>query len=185
MTKSYCNERGFTLTETLAGLGIAAIALGLAAPSLEALTSSNRQALSVNQLVTTMHLARSEAVTRNARVTVCASRDGEECDGEWHDGWIAFLDTDADAKHGEQEELLERVDALNDLQLRSAQFEHAFSYASGGRITGAGMTSSTGEFAFCESGAPLAKRVVIVRGTGLPALSDRGRDGESVRCLAT
>jgi Tfp pilus assembly protein FimT len=37
-----------------------------------------------------MHLARSEAVTRNARVAVCASDDGERCGDEpWERGWIA------------------------------------------------------------------------------------------------
>ena len=96
-TTSRAGQRGFTLGETLTALAVVGIGLSMATPGLQTLTRNNRQAVSVNQLVSTMHLARSEAAMRNARVTVCASSDGARCDGQpWEQGWITFLDTDGD-----------------------------------------------------------------------------------------
>ena len=176
-------QHGFTLSETLTALAVAGISLSLAAPSLQSLAMRNQQATSVNQLVATMHLARSEAVLRNALVAVCASAGGERCDGSaWENGWIAFVDTDANQQRAEAEALLERVTALRGLQLRSAEFERAFTYAPNGRVSVAGSGESTGEFAFCELGADSVSRVLVVRASGIPALIDRHRDGSITGC---
>jgi type IV fimbrial biogenesis protein FimT len=175
-------QRGFTLSETLMTLGAAVIALGMAGPSLTALVRSNGQATSVNQLVSTMHLARSSAITRNALVSVCASRDGDACSGDWHDGWIAFVDSDADQARDDGEILLDRIAALEGIELDSAEFRRAFSYRANGRVAGDGLTASAGEFSFCAPGETLAARVVVLGPNGLPALSTEGRDGSPVAC---
>ncbi len=176
-------QRGFTLGETLTALAVAGIGLALAVPGLQSLTSSNHQAAAVNQLVSTMHLARSEAVTRNARVAVCASDDGEHCGARhWEQGWITYLDENGSGEREPSEALLDQVAGLAGQELSSAEFESAFSYRSNGRIMSASPEQSTGEFAFCETGADSAARVVIVRANGLPALSDRSRDGSMAGC---
>jgi len=166
------SQRGFTLAETLTALAIVGLGLFLAVPGLDSLARSSRLAESVNQLVTTMHLARSEAVTRNARVTVCASGDGAHCEGQaWEQGWIAFLDADADAEHGPAEEVLDRVAGLTGTTVRSAEFPGAFSFQPTGRVTTAGQDTASGRFAFCEPQAREAARLVILRANGLPTLS--------------
>jgi type IV fimbrial biogenesis protein FimT len=174
-------QRGFTLGEILATLGIAAITLAMAIPSLDVLARGNAEANAVNRLVASLHAARSEAITRNTRVTVCASRDLEGCAGEWHDGWIVFLDANGDHARTDGEMLLEQVTALDGLALHSVQFERSLSYAANGRIdveAGAG----TGEFAFCAPGDERAGKIVVVRASGLPRLSAAGRDGNAVPC---
>ena len=177
------SQRGFTLGETLTALAIVGIGVSLAAPGLQSVTRSNRQAVSVNQLVATMHIARSEAVTRNAPVGVCASSNGTRCDGTaWEQGWIAFLDTDGNADRAPSEALLDQVPGLTGMQVRSAEFERAFTYRPNGRAAATGQDASTGEFSFCEPGADTAARVVIVRANGLPALSDKRRDGSAASC---
>jgi type IV fimbrial biogenesis protein FimT len=182
-TTANIRQRGFTLGETLASLAVVGLGLALATPGLKALSGSNRQAASVNQLVATMHLARSEAITRNARVTVCASSDGEVCDStSWDKGWIAFLDANADQDRDATEQILEQVPALAGLQVRSAEFERAFSYRPNGRAVGNGPDDMTGSFSFCEPGADQATRVVIVRANGLPALVEAGAAGSAARC---
>lgn len=176
-------QHGFTLSETLAALAVVGIGLSLAAPGLQSLTSSNQQAVSVNQLVSTMHLARSEAVMRNRPVTVCASSDGDRCDAQpWQQGWIAFLDGDANGQHDAAEALLDQVPGLQGYELTSNEFVRSFSYRPNGRVMGAAPEDSTGEFAFCEPGADTARRVVIVRANGLPTLSERRRDGSLATC---
>ena len=176
-------QRGFTLGETLTTLAIAGIGLSLAAPGLQSVTRSNQQAVSVNELVATLHIARSEAVTRNAPVTICASSAGLRCDGDtWEQGWIAFVEDDADADHSPSELLLNQVPGLTDMQLRSTEFERALTYGPNGRVLTAAHDAGTGEFSFCEPGADTAAKVVIVRANGLPTLSDRRRDGSAAAC---
>ena len=72
-------QRGFSLGEILATLGVAAVSLSLVVPSLDSVTRSNRRASAINELVATLHVARSEAITRNASVVVCPSQDGQTC----------------------------------------------------------------------------------------------------------
>jgi type IV fimbrial biogenesis protein FimT len=67
--------------------------LGLGVPSFINVTRNNRLATQANELVTALSLARSEANKRGLPVSVCASSSGAECDGEWTDGWIVFVDT--------------------------------------------------------------------------------------------
>lgn len=177
-------QRGFTLGETLAALAVAGIGLSLAVPGLQALSRGNAQATAVNQLVTTLHLARSEAVMRNGRVAVCASASGNGCDGRgWSDGWIAFLDGDGDLQRGPAEDLLDHVPAIG-LALNSAGFGAALSFGADGRASDAARQPASGEFAFCDTGAATAARVVILRTNGLPTLAQRGRDGAPVACPA-
>lgn len=177
------HQLGFTLTEMLAAVAVMGIGLSLAAPGMDALVRGNRQASAVNDLVATMHLARSEAITRNRRVTVCASADGERCGAQpWESGWIAFVDDDADGERSGQEPLLDRIAALAGQELTSAEFERAFSYRPNGRLMGSRPEDNTGEFIFCEPAAEAAARVVIVRATGMPALAQRHRDGSVAQC---
>lgn len=179
-------QRGFTLGETLTALAVVGIGLSLAVPGTRDLVRSNRQAVAVNQLVSTMHLARSEAVTRNARVAVCASADGERCGTEhWENGWITFVDENANGEREADDALLDVVNGLPGQELSSAEFEHGFSYRPNGRVMGASPEQSTGEFSFCEPGADSAARVVIVRANGLPALAGKRRDGSLARCRAS
>lgn len=153
----------------------------MAIPGLDALARRNGEAASVNQLVSTMHLARSEAITRNAQVTVCASRDGERCAGEWHEGWITFLDADLDEERDPDEALLARAPPVQGLDLHSSAFTRAMSYGADGHV-GRSAAAAVGEFAFCAPGAPQARKVVIVRVSGLPALAATGADGAPLPC---
>ncbi|MCC7259017.1 MAG: GspH/FimT family pseudopilin [Gammaproteobacteria bacterium] len=175
-------HHGFTLSETLAALAVAGIGVTLAAPGLQSLAARNRQATAVNQLVATLHHARSQAILRNRTVAVCASADGEHCDDQhWETGWIAFVDTDGDGTRSPDESLLEQAGSLPGLTLRSAEFAGGVRFMANGRPAG----PASGEFTFCEAGATAADRVVILRPTGLPALAGHGRDGSIPGCSTT
>lgn len=41
---------------------------------------------SVSELIADLHYAQSEAITRNSAITLCGSRDGIHCDGDWSSG---------------------------------------------------------------------------------------------------
>src|SRR4030065_950469 len=91
------NERGFTLVELVVVLAVGAILLAIAIPSYAFLVNSSRLAAVTNDLVTALHLARSEAIKRSIRVTVCKTSNAMAvsplCDAtaSWQQGWLVFV----------------------------------------------------------------------------------------------
>jgi len=87
--------RGFTLIELMVTIVLMAILLALAVPSFDGVRLSNRLTSYANALVASSQLARSEAIKRNAPVTVCASANGTTCStsGGWEAGWIVLIGT--------------------------------------------------------------------------------------------
>jgi len=83
---------GFTLVELMATILVLAILIGLAVPSFNNASLSSKLTGFANDLVASAQLARSEAVKRNAAVTLCASEDGTACDDPegWEAGWIVL-----------------------------------------------------------------------------------------------
>jgi type IV fimbrial biogenesis protein FimT len=80
-------QAGFTLVELMAVVSILSIVLALAAPSFTAFSASQRLRGASTDLVITLLAARSEAIKRNAEVTVSAAVDGDSAN--WGRGWTA------------------------------------------------------------------------------------------------
>jgi type IV fimbrial biogenesis protein FimT len=83
-------EAGFTLIEMLVTISIMAILLAVAVPSFQNVALSSKLTSQANNFVASVQLARSEAIKRNATVTLCASSDDSTCTGDWEDGWIVL-----------------------------------------------------------------------------------------------
>jgi len=116
-------QRGFSLVETMATVAITAVGVTLSVPALQTFIADGRRVASGNELVATMHAARSAAITRNVQVTVCPSHDGRRCDdADWHHGWIWFADADQDRHVDPDEPILGAGTGLGDVQIRSADF---------------------------------------------------------------
>ena len=91
MTHRNQRLRGFTLVEMLVALSILAVLLALAAPSFTEASLPSKLRSTANSLVGAAQLARSEAIKRDAVVTLCVSTDGATCGvGNWSQGWIVL-----------------------------------------------------------------------------------------------
>lgn len=103
-------QRGFTLIELLTVVAIVAVLAVVAVPSFVKTIRSNSVTSKVNELLGALQGARTEAVTRNGKVTLCQmdADDDEACDaaGSLQDGWIVFADADGDAVIDTGEEIL-------------------------------------------------------------------------------
>lgn len=99
---------GFALVELMMALSVAAVLVVLAAPALRDLIGGQRLALSTQTLVGSLSYARSEAIRRSTRVTVCPSMNESTCDAgsAWNKGWIVFVDLDGDGQASEGETVL-------------------------------------------------------------------------------
>ncbi len=86
--------QGITLVESMVVVVILGILAAIAVPSFKSTIESSRRTAYANQLLEDLALARSEAIKRGVRVTVCPSSDGSSCADSmsWATGWIIFPD---------------------------------------------------------------------------------------------
>lgn len=110
-------QSGFTLIEMLVVLAIIVIITTSAIPGFQSFIQNNRMSTTTHQFVTSLNLARSEAVKLGKRVTVCKSNNSSTCvsSNGWEQGWIVFIDENGDGQRqtsGTPEELLRVQNAL-------------------------------------------------------------------------
>lgn len=106
--------RGFTLIELMVTVTVLAILLMVAIPSFNSALINYRLTSISNTFVASAQLARSEAIKRNSRVTMCKSANGVDCttSGGWQQGWILFQDVDNNAVKGAAEVIIYTESAL-------------------------------------------------------------------------
>ena len=82
--------RGFTILELMVVSVIIALIFAIAVPSFRDLALGSHLSSTAHNLLASVQFARSEAIKRNATVSVCASSDGATCAGSggWEQGWI-------------------------------------------------------------------------------------------------
>jgi type IV fimbrial biogenesis protein FimT len=92
------SQRGVTLVELLVTLSIAAVVLTLAVPNFRDFLLNSRLTTQTNELSLALASAKSEAVKRGVRVTVCSRASDTSCADSttWDNGWLVFVDNDGD-----------------------------------------------------------------------------------------
>lgn len=174
------SHSGLTLIELMVALSVLAILLGLAVPSFQTFIQNTRLTAITNDLASALATARSEAVKRATRVTVCKSANVNDpapiCStvANWQDGWIVFVD-------GDTAGTVDGTDAANVLRVfqptvnngmvidGGANFDDWISYmASGVSRSSGGLPNGTFtvDFATCPSPATNMARDVVINTTG-------------------
>lgn len=166
-------QSGVSLLELMVVLAVSAILLGVGIPGFAALTSNSRLASATNELVSSLHLARSEAIKRNSRVVMCISESGASCaaSGAWNMGWLVFHDTNNNAAWDTGETvILVRQAFPAGLSLEGNMWVSKYiSYTPSGTTRMISGVLQVGTLTLCnKSDASGAARQVIISSTGRP-----------------
>ena len=165
--------RGFTLAELLVVLALGSVFLAMAVPSYGFLVNSSRLAAVTNDLMSTLQLARSEAIKRGIRVTVCKTGDAmvaaPVCNtaASWEQGWLVFVDGGTRGVIDPGDTLLwVHGQVASGTITPSSNYSRFVSYLPSGASQGSGNLAN-GSIRVCLAGE---RRDIIINNTGRPRL---------------
>ncbi len=177
-------QNGFTLIELMIAVGLTGLLLSMAVPALDIFVANARQTGAINDFVSTIHQARSTAVTTNQRVTICPSSNGTNCEVVgWNNGWIAFADPDSDRTVDNDETIFASSGRVDNLTLVSAEFGTFLTYRPNGRVMNASVNGSAGAIAFCDDRGTEHAKVMLIDLSGRPRISKTLADGSAPACF--
>jgi len=177
-------QNGFTLIELMIAVGLTGLLLSMAVPALDIFVSNARQTGAINDFVSSLHQARSTAVTTNTRVTICPSSAGTNCEAVgWNSGWILFADRDSDRVVDADETILAASGEVEGLTIQSGEFGTFLMYRPNGRVMNASLNGSSGSFTVCDDRGPGYAKVMILDLSGRPRLSKTKVDGSAPSCI--
>lgn len=175
-------ERGFTLLEALVVLALLGILLGVAAPHMTSWRQQHQMQAQAEQLQASLMLARSEAVRRQRRVTLCVRSSGLDVSlncaaaGAWSQGWLVFEDGNGNGLREASEPVLLAHQALPAfLSLHgNATVNRYVSYGPEGRSQSISGAFQAGTLTLCGQGQAQVWRAVI-NALGKPRLERAAR----------
>lgn len=175
---------GFTLIELMVTLAVATLIITLGIPGFYEIIKKNRIAAAANDLLASLNIARSKAITTGYPVVLCKSTDGETCtnDGHWESGWIVFVDWNLNADPSDTQPptcndpkgcVIHVHGALPDgYTLRTgANFANWISYLPDGRARGNGGLFN-GTFTLCHGTDTTTARKIVINTGGRARISE-------------
>jgi len=131
-------QTGFTLYELLMTMLIVGVVLTLGIPNFASFTQSSRITSTANDLHAAFQMSRSESARAKTNITICASANAFDaaaaCGGTWEQGYIVFIDNDADLARTDVSETILRSHepAAEGVSLAVENDATYFMYASSG-----------------------------------------------------
>jgi type IV fimbrial biogenesis protein FimT len=143
-------NRGFTLIELMITIAIAAILMALAAPSFTRVIQDNRVTTQANDLLTSIAVARSEAIKRAQNVSITPTGN------DYANGWCVH--TGATCADGP----IRRHEALNGVALAGAPAAALVFNAIGRKTTPAGVQTFQLDPPTCTSGDQRRRSLSVI-----------------------
>ena len=162
---------GLTLVELVITIAVAGILAGLAITSFRDMIQNNRMASHANELISSINLARSEAVKRGVGVKLTAS--GTSAGNEWGDGWTVWIDTNGDGVIDDTE-ALKKVDVFSgSVTLDSTNGVSEYSYRADGSFEAGGATGVSEVLELCDPNKTgETGRKINIAPSGRPSVSE-------------
>ncbi len=104
-------QRGLTLVELLLAITILSIALGIGAPSFGKLIELTERKTILNDLLTGISFARTQAITRSTNVTLCPLDATNRCSRDWNKPITIFADPDRKRALSDPSDILRVLEA--------------------------------------------------------------------------
>lgn len=169
-------QSGFTLVELVVTMTVAVILVSLAVPSFRSLLANRTVQSAADTLASDFRFARSEAIKRTSKVTICASGNGSTCTGSgalWRNGWIVFVPTASDGSFTSGDEIIRVQDAIGSIASIAAtdgtsKFQFVF------EATGWSQAAAQQFLVTPSGGSGATARVVCISNKGRPAIRAKG-----------
>jgi len=172
-------QRGYSLIEAMILITLIAILAAIAVAPFNTLVASARQDAEINEMLTFLHLARSEATKQRQKTIICASNDGVSCQdsSQWSRGYLMFVDHDGDRDHSGDETVLRQHRTDTGIQIHTTSGRRTISYQPDGSSTGSNLTIT-----FCDAAGAIPPKAVIVANTGRARVATSLSDGSAPGC---
>ena len=168
--------RGTSLLELLVTMSLVGILFSAAIPSFIDFSVRNRIVSYSNEFISTINLARSEAIRRGTTVSICHSDDNATCSGSWSGGWIVFANTDGDSPAAVDagETLIRAFPSLSDNFTMQADAALSTDVSFGPD----GAAIATGVMSVCHDGLTEDARAIVI--TSLRPRVARDTDNDKI-----
>lgn len=171
-------HRGFSLYELLISLLLVAILAGTAIPSFAQVLARQRQSAEINALFHAVHLARKESIMRKKVVSLCPSRDGQQCGmrADWSSGWLMFENRDRDSPP--------HVDIGEPVLVRHLVDKGVMIKAnrSGFTLRATFLRATNGTLVFCDRNNRISPKSLVISYTGRPRVARHKTNRELYSC---
>lgn len=179
------NQRGLTILELMLAIAIGAILVGVGVPSFVNTIRNSEMTSATNGLVGALYAARSEAVKRRGRVTICIAEDGGGGPNCAIDGnrLLVFQNVANDVSFDGGDTIIKSVPWLSDNIDASVNGVNAgFSFNASGFTRDTLGNTVAGNVLFCGPRGNDAARIVVIAPTGRPTVRPRSEVAGAPSC---
>ncbi len=185
MLRNMKNQRGMTILELMLVVAIGAILVSVGVPSFVSTIRNSEMTSATNAMVAALHSARSEAVKRRARVTLCRSHNkGAEpvCDDNG-DSLTVFLNAANDTTIDGADVVIKNGPWLREtLDVDFDTVPTAFSFTASGFTRNLAGAAVSGDLLFCGPRGNKGARILTIAPTGRPLVRHHQDVGGAPSC---